>query len=91
MSQVEAEVRRFGKKIENDLSPDVKPGVPAGPAAPASGTPRIVARGRDFETRAQVLGEQARSAGATRTENEADLLGFVLPRRRVGQARALLG
>lgn len=91
MSQVEAEARRFGKKLENDIAPDVKPDAPAGPAAPASGTPRIVARAQDFETRAQVLGEQARAAGAARLDNEADLLGFALPRRRAGQARQLLG
>lgn len=91
MSQVEAEARRFGKKLENDIAPDVKPDAPAGPAAPAAGAPHIVARGQDFETRAQVLGNAARAAGATRSDNEADLLGFAPSRRRVGQARALLG
>jgi hypothetical protein len=44
-----------------------------------------------FDTRSQDYSSQARAAGATRTGNDADLLGFTSAYRRAGQARKILG
>lgn len=94
MSKVEAEVKRFGRKLEDDIAPDLKPGEPGGEGAAAAElapkNERIENRAQAFETRAQKMGAQARAAGATRTDNEADLLGFTVPKRK-GAARAILG
>lgn len=43
-----------------------------------------------FATLRQSMDDSARAAGATRTGNDADLLGFVRPRRLAGQARRIL-
>ena len=48
------------------------------------------ARTEDFALREQSIGQRAAGAGATRTDNEADLLGYTLPRRR-SAGRAILG
>ena len=91
MSKVEAEGKRFERRLRNDIAPDLKPRVPgdaAGELAPRD--ERIVNRAQAFETRAQAITQQARAAGATRTDNDADLLGFTVPKRK-GAARAVLG
>jgi hypothetical protein len=101
MSKVEAEAKRFGRKIEDDFAPDIGPDKPdggatggaTGGAAAAELAPkdeRIANRAQAFETRAQKMGSQARAAGATRTDHDADLLGFTVPKRK-GAARAVLG
>ena len=63
------------------------------PAKPAPAEPTnadINARAKDFETRGQVLDQRASAAGATRSDNDADVLGYVLPRKR-SAGRAILG
>ncbi len=62
-----------------------KPAEPAPIQAPA-----IEARTADFETRAQSVGQRASAAGAARSDNEADLLGYSLPKKR-SAGRVLLG
>lgn len=52
------------------------------------------ARGPDpvqFETRRQEMGRKAGAASARRSRSDADLLGFMAPTRRIGQARKILG
>lgn len=95
MSKVTNEVKRFGRKIEDDVAPDVKPGEPdATPGSAASElapkNERIEGRAAQFETRKQALGQRAAAAGATRSDNDADVLGYAAPRRR-SAARAILG
>lgn len=80
-------LKKVERKLRNDIAPDLKPDAPVQPAMAPN---RVAARGEAFETRSQALGQQARAAGATRTDNEADLLGFTAPRRK-GAVRALLG
>jgi len=57
------------------------------PPAPA---PKVEARTEAFALREQSLTQRAAAAGATRTDNEADLLGYTLPRKR-SAGRAILG
>lgn len=45
---------------------------------------------RDFAVRAQQAGQRAAAAGVTRTDNEADKLGYTRPTRR-RSARSMLG
>jgi hypothetical protein len=79
-------VKKIERKLRN-AAPDLKPRMPE----PTYFGPRYVERrAEDFETREQALGQQARAAGATRLENDADLLGYVLPRRK-GVQRTLGG
>jgi hypothetical protein len=58
------------------------------PPPPDDGTPLDPVQ---FDTRSQDYSSQARAAGATRTGNDADLLGFTSAYRRAGQARKILG
>lgn len=58
--------------------------------APAPAPVKEQARTEDFALREQSMGQRAAGAGATRTDNEADLLGYTLPRRR-SAGRAILG
>ena len=52
----------------------------------------LQARTQDFATREQDLTRRAAAAGALRSGNEADLLGYASPQaKRVGAARVLLG
>lgn len=62
------------------------------PAAAAAGptNERINARADDLATREQSLGQRAGAAGAMRSDNDADVLGYVLPRKR-SAGRAILG
>lgn len=53
-------------------TPDSAPAAAAGPAAPAA---EVASRSADLTNKAAVLSDQARAAGATRSENQADLLG----------------
>lgn len=57
----------------------------AGPANQA-----IEARTGDVALREQSLGQRAAAAGATRSGNDADLLGYVLPKKRTA-SRTILG
>lgn len=50
----------------------------------------IAARTKDFETRAQAMGQRAAAAGVTRSDNEADLLGYAAPKRK-SASRSILG
>jgi len=59
------------------------------PPAPVV-TAKAEARTEDFALREQAIGQRAAGAGATRTDNDADLLGYTLPRRR-SAGRAILG
>ena len=91
MSKVEAEGKRFERRLRNDIAPDLAPNAPGAAAAELGpSNARIENRARAFETRAQAITQQARAAGATRTDNDADLLGFTVPKRK-GAARAVLG
>lgn len=79
------------KTIKDDWSPDLnkKPG--EGPSLGRGPNDKsIEARAGQFETREQRISGQARAAGTTRSENDADLLGYSVPRRK-GQARTILG
>lgn len=76
-------------KVAQDLITPKVPGPLADERAPTDS--RIAARSEDFETRRQTLGRAAIAAGVTRSDNEADTLGYALPRRRAGAARQLLG
>ena len=59
---------------------------------PAAGptNEKINDRTDDLATREQSLGQRASGAGATRSDNDADVLGYVLPRKR-SAGRAILG
>lgn len=57
----------------------------AGPA-----NPTIEARTGDVALREQSLGQRAAAAGATRSGNDADLLGYALPKKRTA-SRTILG
>ncbi len=63
-----------------------KPAPQPAPVASANST----ARTEDFALREQSLAQRAAGAGATRTDNDADLLGYALPRRH-SAGRAILG
>ena len=58
---------------------------PAGPA-----NPDIEARTTDFATREGSINQRAANAGAMRGGNDADVLGYVMPRKR-SAGRAILG
>ena len=45
---------------------------------------------QDVALREQSIGQRAAAAGATRSDNEADLLGYALPKKRTA-GRAILG
>lgn len=66
-------------------APTPEPKKADGPA-----NPKIEARATDFETREQVANQRAANAGATRSDNDADVLGYALPRKR-SAGRAILG
>jgi len=52
----------------------------------------IAARGQDFAVREDMAARTAAAASVTRTDNEADLLGYTKPGARSKRAsRALLG
>ena len=57
-------------------------------AAPANAA--IEARGTDFAVRERSAEQRADFAGASRSDNEADLLGYVLPKKR-SAGREILG
>lgn len=84
------EPKNLERKLRN-AAPDLKAGEAEGEAVDAGpGNPRIAGRASAFETRAQSITSQARAAGATRLDNEADLLGFSVPKRK-SASRAILG
>ncbi len=60
------------------------------PAEAPAAAPAIEARSPDFEVRKQDIGQRAASAGAARSENDADLLGYTPPRKR-NVSREILG
>jgi hypothetical protein len=65
---------------------DVKPG----PDKPTPSSVLEAARSNDFEVRKQLFDRRAASAGVTKNDNEASLLGFVRPKRK-DAVRTLLG
>jgi hypothetical protein len=69
---------------------DKKKEAPAPAEAPAALEPKIEARADDFANREQTLGQRASTAGAQRSDNYADLLGYVMPKKR-SASRAILG
>lgn len=58
------------------------------PAAPKA--PEVEARAPELAVREQVMGQRAANAGAVRSGNEADVLGYSLPRKR-SAGREILG
>jgi hypothetical protein len=80
------EANRLFDKWQNKYFPDP---AASGAGAPAGSPPADPAV--QFDTRRQEYADQARAAGAQRTGNDADLLGFGVSRRRAGQARRILG
>lgn len=69
----------------SDKSPD-----PVPPPPPAPKNEAIEARGTDFATRERALDQRASAAGAQRSDNDADVLGYALPRKR-SAGREILG
>jgi hypothetical protein len=61
---------------------------PAPAPAPVPSPP--AERSKDFDLREQSLGQRASAAGAVRSDNEADLLGYTPPRKR-SVSREILG
>ena len=81
----------FGGKDKNEPASTPAPAPAEVPAASVEPTnPKIEDRADDFAAREQTLGQRASTAGATRSENDADLLGFVAPKKR-SASRAILG
>lgn len=64
--------------------------MPVAAAAPMPEAPAIAARTPEFDVREQAMGQRASAAGAQRSDNDADVLGFALPRKR-SAGRAILG
>jgi len=60
------------------------------PATAPVANDNIAARTDDFAALQQDVGERASAAGAQRSDNEADLLGYVKPKKR-SASRAILG
>lgn len=60
------------------------------PPPPAPRNEAIEARGTDFATRERSLDQRASAAGAQRSDNDADVLGYALPRKR-SAGREILG
>jgi hypothetical protein len=79
-----SEANRLFDKWENKYFPPPPP--PPGTEGSTPADPAV-----QFETRRQQYSDQARAAGAQRTGNDADLLGFGVSRKRVGEARRILG
>lgn len=89
------EIGRFGGKILKPVVDVFKPGDPGGskdlPTRGGPADPEIEKRVTEqFATRKQAIGAAAVAAGAQRSENEADLLGYTTPKRRAA-SRTLLG
>lgn len=88
----------FGGNDSPPPAPASAAPAPAPAAAPAAEkeTPAgsknadIEARAEDFATREGSLNQRAASAGAVRSGNDADVLGYVMPRKR-SAGRAILG
>jgi len=80
----------FGDK-KDDSKPADTPAPAAEPAVSVEPkNEKIEARADEFATREQALGQRASTAGAQRSENDADLLGYVTPKKR-SASRAILG
>ena len=58
--------------------------------APAPVDKKVEERAGDFAAREQSLGQKAAAAGAQRSDNDADLLGYTLPKKR-SAGREILG
>lgn len=55
-----------------------------------AGDPEIAKRTEQFETRDTLMKQRASAAGATRSENEADLLGYGGPKKKATASRKRL-
>jgi hypothetical protein len=74
-----------GDKPEAPAKPEGELAKPGGPK-----NEEIEARSSELKTREQALGKRAAAAGATRSDNDADVLGFSGPKRRAA-SRSILG
>lgn len=74
----------------DDKKPEPAPATAAATELAGPQNKDVEARAADFATREQVVGQRAAAAGATRSDNDADLLGYVTPKRRAA-SRLLLG
>jgi len=88
MSVVGKAVKAVTKPIEKLFGGGGGGGAPA--PAPAPAAPEIAAT-RDVEERKQLLDRQAAAAGATRVQNDQDLLGAPKGPKRRAASRVLLG
>jgi hypothetical protein len=84
---VVSDIGRLGKKLIGGLIPDA----PSPAGLPSRGDPAVANRTAEFATREASVKRQAAAAGAQRSENDADLLGYTAPRRKSAATRSLLG
>jgi hypothetical protein len=82
-----SDIFKLGKKAVGSLIPDA----PSPTGLPSSGDPAVANRTAEFATREASIKRQAVAAGAQRSENDADLLGYTPARRKSAAARHLLG
>lgn len=88
-------IGRLGGKILKPVADIFKSDNPGGakdvPTRGGPADPEIEKRVTEqFATRKQAIGAAAVAAGAQRSDNEADLLGYTAPKRRAA-SRTLLG
>ena len=89
------DVAKLGKKLIKPVTDLLNPKMPEGtkdvPTRGGPVDPEIEKRVTEqFATRAQSIQRAAAAAGAQRSDNEADLLGYTAPKRRAA-SRTLLG
>jgi hypothetical protein len=82
-----SDIFKLGKKAIGGLMPDA----PSPAALPSPGGSAVANRTAEFATREANIKRQATAAGAQRSENDADLLGYTPARRKSAAARHLLG
>jgi hypothetical protein len=83
-------IKRIGN-VKNAFKPGEQPDADGLPTRAGPSDPSIEKRATtDFATRDQQMQRQAAAAGATRSENDADLLGYTGPKKK-SAARQTLG
>ena len=90
-----AVLRNVGLRILSPISEDGGRSLQAEAAKASSpddgpANSKIEARTDDFKAREQVVGQRVAAAGATRSDNDADLLGYVRPKSPAA-SRSILG